>query len=70
MVTLRDFLEAVSATSHNLFSWPKQTKFEKRMKDGASFYEKPQKNPCSIRHIEPNYDRRIMSKRVFTHTKK
>lgn len=63
--------EMLRAVWHpTIFYWPIRNRFEHKWKQGVSYYTKPKKNPCSIQHKKPNYDRRVMSKRIFTHTKK
>lgn len=45
------------------------SKFIKKIKQGIVFYKKPA-NDYLTAYKKPRYDRRITSKRVFTHTKK
>ena len=52
------------------FAFPKQSQFEKRIKNGVSLYVKPKKNNNNFQYKKTNFNRRITSKRVFTHTKK
>jgi len=75
MPAMRDFMSmidyAVNEAIGNLrFCFPKYSQFEKRLRDGVVLYNKPSKNNNCIQYKKTNFDRRIASKRVFTHTKK
>ena len=75
MVTGRDFISMIDyaireTIQHTRFWFPHYSKFERRVKEGVTLYTKPKKNNNSYRYNNINFNRRITSKRVFTHTKK
>lgn len=75
MPGMRDFISMIDyaiqeSLSHSCFWFPHYSKFEKRLREGVTLYSKPKKNNNQIQYKQINYDRRITSKRVFTHTKK
>lgn len=48
----------------------KENTFYDKVKQGIVFYNKPGKNKHIFDYNKPLFDRRIVSKRVFTHTRK
>lgn len=50
--------------------FPRVSKFVKRLKKGIVLYTKPNKNIYQFQYKMINFDRRIASLRIFTHTKK
>ena len=56
----------------NFWNWfiSKEKDYVEKIRQGIVFYSKPMKNRYRLEYKKPLFNRRLMSKRVFTHTRK